>query len=88
MAHQEPYMPEEAETLGMHDDQDEAYERGVYDPQECSCDTGGLYSPGTVPSIRAGETDPFCTIHGIEDIRNGCYALNPARAAEIDRDLA
>lgn len=40
---------------------------------ECTCDTRGLYSPGTVESIRAGETDPFCTEHGVDEVTSGTY---------------
>lgn len=40
---------------------------------ECSCDKRGLYSPGTVESIRMGETDPFCIEHGVEDVTSGAY---------------
>lgn len=46
---------------------------------ECSCDPMSLHSAGSVASIRAGETDPFCPEHGVEDIRSGAYqAMNRA----------
>lgn len=35
------------------------------EPDDCSCDKGGLHSPGSVASIRAGDTDPECPHHGV-----------------------
>lgn len=33
-------------------------------PEDCSCDNSGLYSLGSVESIRGGYTDPECVHHG------------------------
>lgn len=56
---------------------------------ECSCYLGGLYSVGTVESIRMGETDPWCPLHGVEDVRSGAYASwTVAQRRAFDRRLA
>lgn len=77
------YSRDELNALDMHEAQDAAFDRenAGYDDdpdvatdedderQACSCWKGSIYSPGSVASIRAGDTDPECPIHGHEDYR-------------------
>lgn len=74
--HPSMYGRDEAEPpvdWAEHESVEEQEARHESEP-ECSCYTGGIYSLGSRESIRAGDTDPFCTEHGLEDVRSGAYA--------------
>lgn len=81
-----PATIEELAEDAMHDAQE--HEIDHEDPG-CQCNLGGLYSLGSVESIKCGDTDPYCPLHGVEDVRSGAYASwSPKERAAFDRRLA
>lgn len=76
-----PLDPRQEAEDAMHDQQEA--EIDATDPG-CQCDTHGLYTLGSVESIRAGETDPLCTVHGLDEVRNGTFAAwGPAQRSQF-----
>lgn len=56
---------------------------------DCSCDKNGLWTLGSAESIRACETDPYCTDHGLPDVVSGAYAaMSEIERRAFDRKLA
>lgn len=76
-----PRTPEQEAEDEMHDELER--EIDATDPG-CQCDTHGLYTLGSVESIRAGETDPLCTVHGLDEVRSGAFAAwGPAKRSQF-----
>lgn len=87
LAEQDPPrdLRQEAEDA-MHDEQEAEID---HEDPGCQCNPGSLYSPGSVESIKAGDTDPYCTVHGVDEVTSGRYASwTPAQRMEFDRRLS
>lgn len=52
-----------------------ADEHDTLDVDACTCYEHSVHSPGSVASIRAGDTDLYCPVHGHEDVISGAYGL-------------
>lgn len=81
----EPMTLQEIAEDAMHDAQEHEID---HEELGCQCYMGGLYSLGSVESIKCGDTDPYCPQHGVDEVRSGQYAQwTPAQRAEFDRRL-